>query len=635
MNEARGRTSETVGVLLALAACTLAALLVVGPLVGDPRRGLGPNLGDPLFNLYVMKWGAHQMSLGLPDLWNAPFFHPTRGTLALSDPLIGPAAGLFALRLAGVPSVAAFNALFFATWVLGAWITAWVLRRSGRSWPGALIGGWVFSYSSFRWEHLGHYQMLRMQWLPALLFSFDRLLEAPSAGRAAAFVSFYALHVSGGTYLAYLVHLALLVLLLNRFPVGRLGQRSAWLAWGPAAVACGGLLALVFGPFVAHETPLRTVFDLRASGMNLLGFVTPSELSVMHTVVPDWLRAAGRGCLYPGAAAMTLAGVALWSGGRRFLRPPAESRRTRRMGAAALAAAGAVGVAAGLVAGDRFTLRGGPDSGYALPLALTLAGVLALWLAVRATWGGPCLRWGQMPVWPRGLILAGAVAVPLCLPMVFWGAGHLLPGLAGMRVSARAFALASLPLAYLAASGWDRLWSLGRGRPLLRAVPLLLAVAAVAEGLPRGERIRWWPVPDEADFPAYARFIAASTAVKAYLELPPSRVPSGEVVAMYFQTLHWRPLVNGYSGHVPPSAREIGLLLRPLPDVLGLRALKERGITHVVAHWEALPWHVGPTRRRALLQRPSFEAAVDEVGGRPVFVDGSTVVYALSPDEAG
>src|SRR5687767_8192105 len=53
---------------------------------------IAPNDGDPLFNLWVLRWGARQLRLGLPDLWNGNIFFPTPGTLALSDHLLGLAA---------------------------------------------------------------------------------------------------------------------------------------------------------------------------------------------------------------------------------------------------------------------------------------------------------------------------------------------------------------------------------------------------------------------------------------------------------------------------------------------------------------------------------------------------------------
>src|SRR5687768_9570501 len=81
---------------------------------------LGPDIGDPLFVLYVLKWGVHQIQLGLPDLWNANIFYPTRGTLAFSEHFLGPAAQLF-LFLKVLPSpVAGYNFLFLSSFVASA-----------------------------------------------------------------------------------------------------------------------------------------------------------------------------------------------------------------------------------------------------------------------------------------------------------------------------------------------------------------------------------------------------------------------------------------------------------------------------------------------------------------------------------
>src|ERR1700753_996324 len=76
--------------------------------------------GDPVFNLYVLKWGAHQLRLALPDLWNANFFYPVRGALAFSDHLIGPALQLLLLLdLRLVPNaVAGYNVLLVSSFLL-------------------------------------------------------------------------------------------------------------------------------------------------------------------------------------------------------------------------------------------------------------------------------------------------------------------------------------------------------------------------------------------------------------------------------------------------------------------------------------------------------------------------------------
>jgi hypothetical protein len=147
------------GVLLFYAALCLLYFRSLAGTLGDRILGLS---GDPVFNLYVLKWSAHQLSIGLPGLWDANFFYPARGVLAFSDHLLGPAAQLLALLgLGAVPSaVAGYNLLLLSSFFLSAATTAWVLRQSGRSWTAAALGGAMFAFAPLRWAHLDHIQIL-------------------------------------------------------------------------------------------------------------------------------------------------------------------------------------------------------------------------------------------------------------------------------------------------------------------------------------------------------------------------------------------------------------------------------------------------------------------------------------------
>jgi len=94
---------------------------------------------------------------------------------------------------------------------------------------------------------------------------------------------------------------------------------------------------------------------------------------------------------------------------------------------------------------------------------------------------------------------------------------------------------------------------------------------------------------------------------------------------MYFGSLHWRPLGNGYSGFLPPSVHEIGELCRILPDGRGIEHLRGMGSRTSSSTGKDFPGHPEPrVRARALRQKPYFETAVREAGGREVFTDGST-----------
>src|SRR6185436_1535238 len=184
------------------------------------RDHIAPDPGDPWLVLTVLKWGMHQMRLGMPDFWNLPFFFPARGVTTYSDSLLGPAAfgTLLTSLFPGVTAVAVYNLLFLSSFVLCAWGTWYVLRRSGTGAAAAFLGGCIFAFSSYRWDQTSHAQMLLMGLIPLTLWTWDRLLEAPSLRRAALFLLFFLLHETGGSYLAYMILFPMAVMLAVRAP---------------------------------------------------------------------------------------------------------------------------------------------------------------------------------------------------------------------------------------------------------------------------------------------------------------------------------------------------------------------------------------------------------------------------------
>ena len=125
--------------LLALAAAFYAALALIylRPVWRVWQDRIAPNTEDPLFNLWILKWGVHQARLGFPGFWDANVYWPTRGALALSDHLLGPALQMALFESAVPNAIAGYNVLFFTSFVLTGLAVCWVLRRSGASWTGA------------------------------------------------------------------------------------------------------------------------------------------------------------------------------------------------------------------------------------------------------------------------------------------------------------------------------------------------------------------------------------------------------------------------------------------------------------------------------------------------------------------
>lgn len=567
--------------LAALAAYLAATLLYLIPFVGDPRGSLGPDLGDPRLNLYLLQWGAHQISLGLPDLWNAPFFHPTAGTLAISDHLLGPAAVTWALGALGVSAPTAYNLLFLGSFVLGGLTAWWLLRCCGLGFLGALLGGWLWAFSHARWDEASHLQILVSLWLPAALLTFDRFLDRPNGKRGALFLLCYALQVSSGVYLTVLLHFGLGVLLLAR-------GRAVWAALvRPRAlrtilptVALMALVTLPLTlPYASRSGELRNAAprsQLRQHGATLSTFLAPSRHSPLARL--GIFPPADRGALFLGVTATSLAAAGLAGLRRRELGRWLAAVRWRWAVLGLLLAGGALVVADRHTYGAlQVTWNGSHLDYYVAAFGLLVAG-LAFWRAARGLGAPFALPDERLR---RFAWVAGAGAL-LALPLAFAVAQDLLPPLASFRVSHRSFVLALPLVGWLAGRGYER--TLARLRPgALRALVGCALFGAVAwELAPRLPP--WQPVPaSAADFPAYTASLAAAPGLTGYVELPFDPGWS-ETERMHLQTRHWKPLVNGYSAVIPPSYWEIGELFDPMPGDPALVRLRELGVSHVVVH---------------------------------------------------
>jgi hypothetical protein len=603
---------------LALAGFFAVATLCLRPFWEVFRTDIVSDPDDPVFNLYLLKWVGHELHRGFRGFWDAPFFFPTRDVIAYSDHLFGPGLAAAALNALVPGWVAAYNLVLLASFALTGWTLCYVLRRAGRSWIAALMGGAMYAFSPFRWDQLPHLQVLLMAAIPLTLWTFDRLLAAPSWPRAAVFLMCYGVHLSGGCYLAYMIHIPLAVLALNRAPeLARRGREMRWrelrVLLAVAALAAAAL-TVTFGEYwlVTRRDGLAWgPYPARRWGATLLSYMQPSHLSSYGGLWPATLYRP-ENALFPGwlAAGFGAAGAAaLWRGRRRR----DGIGRGRRPGWLALALA-----AAGWLMADLHTLSLAPSHAglerwvvghhYGAAFAMLVAGAAAWaasaaytrWWAARRWWPAPPLP-AEAPVdrWQRGLLLAGACTAALASPLFFMPATRLLPGLDAMRVPARFHAFTMVAVVWLAALALDRLLARVRssGRPAPRArtaaVALGLACLLLAELTPRP--VSWVELPEEDDFPQVYQWLADQPDLRALLEIPFDRadvaVPSATgAIVMYFNTLHWRPLVNGTSAHFPRDYQSLrARCCWPVPDDATLVLLRRWGVSHLLVHRSLLP----------------------------------------------
>jgi len=485
---------------------------------------VGPDLGDPVFCLYVLKWGVHQIGLGMPDFWNANIFYPTRGVLAFSEHLIGPAAQLF-LFLKIVPNaIAGFNFLFLSSFVGCALSVCWVLRKSGLSWAAAVLGGWMYAFSCFRLSHVAHLQMLLAQWIPVTLWFWDRLLARRTLKNAALFLLFYLLNLTGACYLAYMIHFALLGIFLSRWAAeGRdlFSVRSLRILL-PVVLVAGMVGAALFLPYVRisrSQGLSRPQAEIEVYGARLASYFSPSDVSFYFTETAD-----------------------------------------RRLHA---------------ILGQSADLFRRPENSLFAGFLPTIFFFVGAFAALRRSREGPA------DPWARGLALSGLICFALSFARVYVLLAEIVPGLSGMRVPARFYTFVSLPLVYFAARGVDVLLRRIPGYPARAALVASLALVLAVELAPR--QLPWERLPREEELPGAYAWIRDEPSVKSLVELPIFN-DGRESYYVYRATFHWKPIANGYSGYTPPSYEELASHIRFLPNPHGFELLRRRGISHLVVH---------------------------------------------------
>jgi hypothetical protein len=125
-----------------------------------------------------------------------------------------------------------------------------------------------------------------------------------------------------------------------------------------------------------------------------------------------------------------------------------------------------------------------------------------------------------------------------------------LPGYDSVRVPPRFAMLGTLCLSVAAGLALARLLP-------SRRMPRAALVAAVAAGLV----VDGWIEPVPLQLPPGRQMLEAAPAGAAVLEVPPDEILVN-TNAMYRALFHRRPLINGYSGHIPPHYDILGQSLR-------------------------------------------------------------------------
>jgi hypothetical protein len=225
-------------------------------------------------------------------------------------------------------------------------------------------------------------------------------------------------------------------------------------------------------------------------------------------------------------------------------------------------------------------------------------------------------------LWPpiNRVRLAHAAGLALALQLTLGFNGFLYKPLydwvlpfRGLRVPARADVLVLLGTAVLAGIGLERLTSRIARRGAAIAVAASVVIVACIE---YGTR----PHLQMVDRRVSVWYHWLKTIPHAVVFEWPTDVPwrlnqMVDVNYMYRSTLHWRPLLNGYSGHYPSSYIDLLLAMRSFPYTGSIDYLRQKGANVLVLH-------------EISGSRPSYDEALERLAREPgvqVFAQGLDV----------
>jgi hypothetical protein len=503
------------------------------------------DLGDPVFEIWVMRWVQHQLVTDPLDLYQANAFYPFESSLAYSEEGISTALLAAPVYLATGNDVLAYNFVLLSSFWLVGFAIFLLCRELGAAPGAAFVAGVVAAFAPARYGQLSHLHMLVLGWLPLALWLLARYVHTRRRVYLLGFSVAWAVQLLASLHLAVFATLALALLAP---PLLWFEARDRdWLRREAMPLALAIIVPyLLLAPTLLPHLQVGETYGFERTREEVKGYAaTPRNFISVYVRNHVWRRALPGQTepLFPGGVA--LAGTAL----------SALAWRTMRGRRWLIVAAG----------------------------GLTLvAGVLALGFGVSVS--------GRR--------------VPLPYAAIY----ELLPPMRNVRGIGRFGLLTAIGLPILTASGYSALWQRIAARRPRRAVVtgwvLTLALTLVA-AVELRSGVGAVEVPNDARAMAVYDWLADQPSGPV-LELPAAGLHYDilePIAFMYGSTRHWHPVVAGYSGYIPRAHYE---LVAAFGDTRGTASavndtnvglLHDLGVRWVVIHHrDSYDWHAAVTQ---------------------------------------
>ena len=521
---------------------------------------------DTRLNTWILAWGQHSLSHHPLDIFSANALYPATDSLSGSEHLFGLTLLSWPLRLFTDNAVAIHQITLVLTGFLLALTTCAFVRFFTKSTTLALLAGACAIFMPWRVADLTHIQLLGAHWFP-LIWLLALRVSLGEARRNDSVILFIvlALQLLTSFYLAYSISLSLFVCIGVALWIRPPDRRSlVQLGFPIAGAYCLFVLSAI--PYLLRAQSGLLVVNTASEPIELGALMIRSWEVLLPILQSGWTQASDIAHSYSIPVAVALAAFfSLWRLAPLRKQPP---RAERSIWAAT----------------------------WSLWLIVLFSMVLML---------GTGARWG-----------AWEISLP-----AGWAAA-LVPGFENMRAPHRWAIQVALAAPLLAGVGLHSLQARWQARDASRNRYLLIAPLYAALLVLFLITVPWRQLPAKESLLSLAEVRAPYEALADFPDDPVIEIPWYTQPTYYVQadsqymlasTLHWKPIANGFTAHLPGHFKFLRRIAAKLPDPGALTRLRRLvDVRFLVVHLDRLREDKRMAWRYAARSNPALRVLYDQ-----------------------
>jgi hypothetical protein len=297
-----------------IAAFLALSVLHTWPLARNPAALSLNDNADAMLNEWILAWVVHQLPRDPMHLFDGNIFHPAKGALAFSEPLILPAVmAAPVLWLSGSP-VLAYNLLLLAGFTLTGLAAYAVALSWTQDRPSALVAGSLFAFNTHTLTRMAHLQAIHAYGLPLALLFADRLIREPRVSAALGLAAAMTATVYTSGYLVVFAVIAIAVALFIRVAEWSRHPRAVLGGFALAAAITAVValpVAMAYRRAATEQGMVRSIENVRQFSATPQGYLAATGRVHSSTWSARFLRNPVD-TFFPGVIAMVLTGVSVW-----------------------------------------------------------------------------------------------------------------------------------------------------------------------------------------------------------------------------------------------------------------------------------------------------------------------------------